>query len=276
MRTDVSFLAAFSVVLCLAAPAGAQPTTLTRLQMEEFLRTAKILDKKQTSVGITGSMRARMSDGILTHDAHIQCIDMAKSSFQTPSGTELNFKDSWKYNIAAYRIDRLLDLNMVPVSVERNVPGMGTAAVTWWVDDVLMDEVTRHKKKVDPPDQDLWNRQMYVVRVFDQLIYNTDRNLQNLLFTKDWRIWMIDHTRAFRMHTALKDQKNLVRCDRRLLEALRQLDALTIEKELRAYLSAPEIKGLMARRDLIVRFFEQQVAKRGEKAVLYDIPVEPR
>jgi hypothetical protein len=271
MRLISNAIAAFGAVMVLAPIAGAQQAKYSREQMEDFLRTAKIVDQKRTAIGITGSLRAKMSDGTLTHDAHIQSIDVAKSSLQTDRGTEFNFKDSWKYNIAAYRIDKLLKLNMIPVSIERNVPGIGRAAVTWWVDDVLMDEVTRTKKKLDPPNMEDWNRQMYTVRVFDQLIYNMDRNLQNLIFTNDWQIWMIDHTRAFRMHKVLKDQKNLVRCDRRLLDALKQLDAGVIARETDTYLSAPEVKGLLARRDLIVNFFEQQVAQKGEKYVLYDL-----
>jgi hypothetical protein len=271
MRLISNGVAAFCAVLALAPLAPAQHTTYTRQQMEDFLQTAKIIEQKRTAVGITGSLRAKMSDGIITHDAHIQSIDVAKPSFQTALGTELNFKDSWKYNIAAYRIDKLLNLNMIPVSIERTVPGIGQAAVTWWVDDVLMDEVTRTKKKVEPPNLEDWNRQMYIVRVFDQLIYNMDRNLQNLIFTKGWQIWMIDHTRAFRMHKGLKDQKNLVRCDRRLLDALKQLNGPAIERETETYLSAPEIKGLLARRDVIVKFFEERVAQKGEAEVLYDL-----
>ena len=91
-----------------------------------------------------------------------------------------------------------------------------------------MMEVDRKKKHLEPPDQDSWNRQMYVVRVFDQLIFNTDRNLQNLMVdTKEWQIWMIDHTRAFRMRTDLQEVKNLARCDRKLLAGLRKLDLAT-------------------------------------------------
>lgn len=261
-----------AAALLLSPFAGAQETKLTRLQMEKFLRTATIVSTKRTAVGITGSLRATMTDGASTHDAHIQSIDEAKQSMQTVSGTELNFKDSWKYNIAAYRLDKLMDLNMIPVSIERKIPGIGSAAVTWWVDDILMDEVTRHKKKIDPPDQLDWNRQMYIVRVFDQLIYNTDRNLQNLLMTKDWQLWMIDHTRAFRMHKSLKEQKNLVQCDRRLLDALRRLDRTTLERECDQYLTTTEITGTLARRDLIVKFFENQIASKGEARVLYDTP----
>jgi hypothetical protein len=264
--------AALATAFLLSPLAGAQETRLTRAQMEEFLRTAKIVSTKRTTVGITGSLRAQMTDGTMTHDAHIQSIDESKASMQTVTGTELNFRDSWKYNIAAYRIDKLLDLNMIPVSIERKLPGIGTAALTWWVDDVMMDEVTRYKKKIEPPNQLDWNRQMYIVRVFDQLIYNTDRNLQNLLMTKDWRLWMIDHTRAFRMYKSLKEKKNLVQCDRKLLEALKRLDRTTIERECNAYLTDPEIAGMLARRDLIVKFFEGEIARKGETQVLYDAP----
>ena len=89
-----------------------------------------------------------------------------------------------------------------------------TSAVTWWIDNSMM-EVDRRKKHLDAPDMDAWNREMYVVRVFDQLIYNTDRNLQNLMIDPDFHIWMIDHTRAFRMQTTLREKKDLVKCDRR-------------------------------------------------------------
>jgi len=118
---------------------------------------------------------------------------------------------------------------------------------------------------------DAWNREMYVVRVFDQLIYNTDRNLQNLLIDSNYHIWMIDHTRAFRMQTTLREKKDLVRCDRTLLANLRKL-MLEDLQPLKRYITDAEIKGILARRDKIVEFFDQQVAEKGESAVLYDRP----
>ena len=107
--------------------------------------------------------------------------------------------------------------------------------------------------------------------MFDQLIYNTDRNLQNLLIDPDWHIWMIDHTRAFRMHRTIKESKNLVQCDRQLLGKLRSLNAEVLSP-LKPYLTEPEIKGLLGRRDVIVKFFDDQVKAKGEAAVLYDRP----
>jgi hypothetical protein len=92
--------------------------------------------------------------------------------------------------------------------------------------------------------------------MFDQLIYNTDRNVGNLLITKGWRIWAIDHTRAFRRYTTLKSAANLTRCDRQVLERLKALDRQTVERATSPYLGEFEIKGLLARRDAIVAYFD--------------------
>lgn len=249
---------------------SAQTGTLSIEEKEEFLLKAKVIKDKPTTKGITSSRRATMNMGALTHDAHIQAIDISKSTFQTDRGTELNFRDSYKFNIAAYRLGRLLGLAaMIPPSVERKASGQ-TAAVTWWVDDVLMDEGQRLKQKVNPPDQDRWNQQMNIVRVFDQLICNTDRNLGNLLICKDWSMYMIDHTRAFRMRRDLQNPKNLTRCDRALLEAMRGLNKEQLTKELGRYLNRMEIDGLLARRDVIMTIFEQKIKEQGESAVLFD------
>ena len=243
---------------------------LTREQKEEFLRTAKIKKIRNISVGVTHPRKATLTEGTFTHKAHIQTVDIYRIQYQTIHGTELNFTDSYKYNIAAYRLDKLLGLGMVPVSVKRRFKGE-SSAFTWWIDGVLMSERERYTQKIDVPDVEPWNRQMYCVRVFDQLIYNTDRNLGNLLITKEWKLWMIDHTRAFRLHRKLKTGKNLVRCDRRLLAGLRALDSETLEAELRPYLKKNQIKALLARRDRIVEFFDQEIATKGEARVLFDL-----
>jgi len=243
---------------------------LTDAEQEIFLAKAKILKTRAASKGITGSQRATLSDGSLTHDAHIQCIDESKHEFRTDRGTELNFRDSYKYNIAAYRLARLLGIANVPVTVERKVGGK-TCAVDWWVDDVMMDEARRKQRKLEAPDAQAWNQRMHVVRVFDQLIYNVDRNLQNLLILNNWDLVMIDHSRSFRLQHALENVKNLVMCDRGLLANLRALDGSEVQQRLLPYLTKGEVQALMARRDLIVKFFDQKISAQGEAAVLYDL-----
>jgi hypothetical protein len=258
------------VLLLLAAPlfSGDAPK-LTFDQMEAFLHDGQIVSIKGISTGVTSSRRAKLTHGAVEHDAHVQCIDESKATFQGSQGTELNFRDTWKYNVAGYRLGRTLGLDMIPVSVERKIEGKN-CAVTWWIDNSMM-EIDRVKKKLNSPHLDEWNREMHIVRVFDQLIYNTDRNLQNLLIDPEWRIWMIDHTRAFRLYTTLKEKKNLVRCDRKLLENLRALDTEKLST-LKPYVTDQEIKGVLGRRNLIVKFFEDQIKEKGEAAVLYDRP----
>jgi hypothetical protein len=245
-----------------AASAPPQTATLSDQEIEQFLLNAKVVKTKSAKKGITGTSRATLSDGTLTHDASIQTIDEEKAKFEGTGGTEFNFKDTWKFNVAGYRLDRLIGLNMVPVSVARR-SDRKMASYTWWVDDVVMDEQERIKQKVSSPDVDEWNEQMRLVRVFDQLIYNVDRNLTNLLITKDWRIWAIDHSRAFRQHHELKSAANLTHCDRQLLERMKALDRPTLDKAMRDVLTPFEIEGILARRDAIVKHF----AAKGPSAL---------
>ena len=263
----------WAVALSLAAAllhAQEPPKKLSLQQMEEFLKGAKVVDIKGVGTGITLSNSANLTDGTITHKVHIQSIDEQKSVFQGAMGTELNFRDTWKFNVAGYRLAILLGLDdMVPPSVERNVAGK-TSAVTWWIDNGIM-EIDRKKKKIPIPDNDRWNREMHVVRVFDQLIYNTDRNLQNLIIDQKFNLWMIDHTRAFRLHHTLKEKKDLQMCDRALLARLRTLKPEEVQT-LKPYLNDGEIKGLLARRDKIVEHFDILIKKKGEGAVLYDRP----
>jgi hypothetical protein len=245
-------------------PAPEAISELTRAQKTAFLKTAKVIRSKSAPAGITGTLRLTLSDGTLTHDASFQSIDESKVSFQSNLGTEMNFRDTWKFNLAAYQLDQILGLNMVPVTVERSYIGK-TGSFTWWVDDVLMTETERFKKKIQPPNAESWSQQMQIVRVFDQLIFNTDRNLGNLVIDKKWQIWMIDHSRAFRIRYELPEPKNLTRCDGVLLEQMKKLDAASLSS-LSKYVNKMETQGLK-RRDKIVEFFE----KRGPSAIYTSI-----
>jgi hypothetical protein len=143
----------------------------------------------------------------------------------------------------------------VPVSVARNHRST-PAAWTWWIDDVLMDEMDKVKRKVQAPDTGYYSRQRVMMYVFDELISNTDRNQGNIIYTKDWRLWLIDHTRAFRKNTALKTPARLTRCDRQVFERLKALDRDTLKREVGKELDDGQIKSLLARRDAIVTKLE--------------------
>jgi len=242
---------------------------LTPAQMEDFLLNAKIGKMKGANKGVTDTRRATLSDGRITHDAQIQTVDISRTLFEPETGPkELNFKDSYRYNIAGYRVARLLGLDDVPMSVERRVDGT-PAAVTWWIDDVQMDENERWKKQGASGTSTRAAEQIHILRVFTALIEDTDANGGNLLWTRDGKMWMVDHTRAFRLDTKVKDPKPLQRCERGLLEAMRRLTIEKVTREVGNSLTKFEIEALIARRDEIVKLFEGMIAKRGEGAILY-------
>jgi hypothetical protein len=265
---------ALSWVLTAGPQAFAQDTAavarpvLTAEEIEKFLLTAKIVSSDELGKGINNTRRATLSDGRITHDAHIQTVDIAKTVFQPARGpAELNFKDTYRYNIAAYRVARLLSLNHVPVSVERRV-GRDLAAVTWWVDDVLMDEGTRFKKGLPKElNASRTASQILIMRVFDELIANQDRNAGNLLWTTNGKMWMIDHTRAFRLASQLKNPKLLERCEAGLLKALRGLTLETLREAAGNSLTKPEAEAVLQRRDAIVLLFDEKIKQRGGLAI---------
>jgi hypothetical protein len=129
--------------------------------------------------------------------------------------------------------------------------------------------VERHKQKLTAPDADAWNNQMYKIRVLDQLVYDTDVNLTNVLIGEDWKIWRVDFSRSFRRNKDLRDPRDLVHCNRQLFEKLKALDANELAEKTKGYLNKEEVKALMARRDKIVAYFQKLISEKGEKEVLY-------
>jgi len=261
----------FAAVVCLTCPlyvVAADEPTLSKEQTKQFLLNAKVVDSRPATRGITHSWRLTLSDGTLTHDAHFQPIDEHKSEMKSAKGTELNFVDSYKYNIAAYALAELLAMDdIVPMYVERKWKGQ-SGSMSWWLPS-KMDEVERHKQKLTPPDAEAWNNQMYKIRVFDQLVSDSDANLTNVLIGENWQIWRIDFSRAFRVNKDVKEPKDLVRCDRQLLEKLKALDANELTEKTKNYLTKDEVKAVMGRRDKIVAQFEKMIAEKGENEVLY-------
>ena len=251
------------------SPAPA-PAALGCSDMETFLKTAKIGRQRSIPVGVTVPSRATLDNGTLQHDASIQTIDETKTTYTTARGTEFNFRDSWQFNVAGYELAKMLELNMVPPYVERTVSGK-RASVSWWVGDTMMER-DRVKAKTTPPDTDMWNAQVLAGRAFHELIADTDVNMTNLLITKDWRVWLIDFSRAFRTTRTLQEPERLTAVDRKLLASMKQLTKEGVRQKIQRWVSKDQVDAVLARRDLIVRIFEERIAANGEAKVVYDVP----
>lgn len=268
LRWRTLILVTASFLTCTPFVAASDEPTLTKEQIKHFLLTAKVVRSERSKKGITNPWRLTLTDGTVVHDASFQAIDEHKATKQLATGTELGFVDSYKYNIAAYQLAELLGIeDMLPVYVERKWQG-DAGSLGWWLP-VKMDEVERHQQKLTAPDPEAWNNQMYKIRVFNQLVGDTDINLTNVLISEDWKIWRVDFTRAFRLHKNLKDPQDLVRCDRQLFEKLKTLDGNETMAKTKGYLTKDEAKAVMARRDNIVAHFQKLTSEKGESEVLY-------
>lgn len=244
---------------------------LTQDQQERFLLTANVVSRNVVSTGTTKTQRITLSDGNLTHDAHVQTIDVFKPVFRTKEFTEKDFKDSYKFNIAAYRVAKMVGIDQTPPCVLRVLDNQ-PASVCWWVDDVQFDEVTRREKKLEPPNPEYWTRQLNNIRVFDQLIDNTDRNQENVLIDRKWKLWMIDHSRAFRVTYKLRNPENLKRVSQQMLSNMRNLSYESVSPALKQFLTEPEIRSMLVRRDLLLKLFSELVTEQGPDAVYTDLP----
>ena len=236
----------------------------------EFLRTARKVKAKRVGEGITNPWKILLEkDGVRAH-AVFRDIRFQKDKRDARKGTLYNFRDDARFEVAAYKLSRMLGLDNIPPVVERRLMSKpGTLQL--WIENAL-SEKNRYRQDLMPEDTKLFRLQTQIMRVFDNLIANEDRNQGNILYDSSWKLWLIDHTRAFRPSKDLYSPNTIRSCEEGLWEHLRNLDKTQVKRELKKYLYPTEMKGLLARRDLLIEHFERLIEKRGAEIVLFDLP----
>jgi hypothetical protein len=262
------------LMLALARPLGAQEPKVSGLpfegpEAEEFLRVARVVAREPVGEGITRPERVTLTDGERTARALWKTIDVHKPGQQRMElGWEFDFRDSWKSEVAAYELDKLLGLGLVPPTVERRIDGRRGSLQVWV--EKAMTENDRLKRKLEPPNIPRWNNQLHNVRLLHQLTHNTDfRNVRNVLADPAFRVYAVDNSRAFRIQTELMAPKDLLCFSRAVLEKLRVLDLPLLEERLGPWVGKMQLEGLLARRDAILAIAEKRVKEKGEGAVLF-------
>jgi hypothetical protein len=238
----------------LAQVAGSSKVWLGRnAEIEEFLKTADIARLDDNGVGVTKPKRAFFHPGGLVESAIVKAID---------EGLGASYLDSYRAEIAAYELDKLLDLQMVPPTVCRRVDGDKRSAQMWVQD-------CRPLKKLagqSAPDTEWWNHQVHRMRMFDNLMANIDRHAGNILIDPAWNIILIDHSRAFdgritRLPFAM------TKIDRPFYERVKALDAGQLRRSVGPWV-ATGVGPILQRRDRIVAIFDHLIAEQGEANVI--------
>jgi hypothetical protein len=252
-------------------PQGEDLPFETDTELMEFLRTAKVVSSQKVEGGTSKARKVLLEKNGIRLNAIFRNISIYKHKIVFEGGlTKYFFRDDARLEVAAYKLAKLLGISNVPPAVERKLfRTRGT--VQLWVESA-MTEKQRNEKDLFPEDIELWRLQIQVMRLFDNLLYNDDRNLGNILFDSDWKLWMVDHTRTFRRHKELPCPKTIVKVERSLWENLRDLDPQVLKETLKPYLLPAEMRGLLKRQELLIELVEDLIEKRGETLILFDFP----
>lgn len=221
-------------------------------ELEQYLKTARVERIEDIPLGVTKPMRA-----FLAPDGPV--ASMAWKPLRP--GLYSGAWESYRSEIAAYELDKLLALRMTPPAVERQVDGAHGAAVMW-IGPVTM---WRDLKKDKRPTGNPWTFQIIRQRMFDDLIGNDDRNQGNLLIDGDGHLCLIDASRAFTSSTNLP--LKLEKIDAPLWGRIAALTEASLTAALGEWLEPTQIRAMLERREKIKKEIDKLVAAQGASKV---------
>jgi hypothetical protein len=221
---------------------------LADAQLESLLRAAEVVEVEEVGSGRTHPQRLSLTHQNQSYRAIFKTVDTAAN----PESASGNGGDRYQNEVAAYRIDRLLGLGMVPPTVLRRINGT-PGSVQMWVENAVSEQY-RHLEDLSPPDMTAYQQQLNRMQLLDLLILNVDRDDTNVLVTtNNWKLHLIDHSRAFGLnHEPLPLVGTSLDIDDELAARLQALDARTLRHTLGTLLSRAQIEALLERRDQLL------------------------
>jgi len=164
-------------------------------------------------------------------------------------------------------LSRLLGLDNVPPVVERAIQGK-KGSLQLWIEGASTEK-ERREKGLSVLDEQRLNQQWQVMLVFDNLIFNDDRNRENYLYDRKGKLWMIDHTRSFQTDDELPYVTGIRYFERQLWEGLQKLESALVKKHLEKYLSPSQLESLIRRKEKLTEYIQEMILERGEEEVLF-------
>lgn len=225
------------------------------LAWEEILSRGEVVAVKQLENSSTKPRRFTLRLGDQEVKAVFKTIDIEDTeNLRLHNRFEFNFTDKFIYDVAAYRLDRFLGLGMVPVTVPREYNGEKGSLQAWVEGATSLQILMRDGGESPDPEQFL--REKTEMDLFDGLIHNIDRGAYNILVSNsDGHLFLIDHSRAFRLDRRLpemvEDWKVPVRAS--LIAKLQELDAAKLQALVGDFLTAKQIEAILKRRDIVLK-----------------------
>ena len=236
----------------------------------DFLRTADVVSIEDIPIGVTNPRKVTLEKDGIRVNAAFRDVDVTHEWVRLSDGTfRMNLRDYSMFECAAYEVARLLGLVGVPPTVERRIRGR-LGSLQLWVENAMMEQ-DRLERRLQGPGLK-WLRQTQTMYIFDDLIGNDDRHSGNILIDPDWKLWMIDHTRAFQVWLEPKNLDDIILCERGLWQKLQSLDADQLRSRIGDFVTGSEIGGVLKRRDLLVAHIQKLIDDRGVGAVILEAP----
>jgi hypothetical protein len=238
---------------------GQRPARLTDDEIEDLLAEGEIVAIEDVGEGVTKPQKITVRRG----DVEISGLFKTEStpidaSRRSQQNKLINVSDRWEHEVAAYRLDRMIGLELVPVTVERTINGR-TGSLQFWIEG-LVSELDREQEKLAATGWCPLSEQWPLMFVFDALIYNEDRTKQNMTYGKDdWMMYLIDASRAFRTERGRPAdiRKVELKLSPLLAERLAALDAERLNAGMRGLLERSQIQALLKRRDEILEDWQK-------------------
>jgi len=234
----------------------------------DFLRAAVVHGIEKIPTGRTKPKKLLLVREGVRANAIFHYFRREERQMKLGRKTVSHYRDSYLNQVAAFEMGRLLGMANVPPTVLREIDGR-KGSVTLWIEDA-MTEKKRRKEGIEPDNLSTLNRHTHDMLVFDYLINNIDRHLDNMLHDSRWQFWLIDHTRAFGRDPGMLDIGKVRKCSKPLWTEIQSLDYETVSERLEPYMGKREIEALFKRRDRIVKRLRNKIGKEGEGEVLFD------
>lgn len=270
--TAVREMAVAGVIMLLAGTGVSQISEEPDSLIEQCLSEGEVVKKEGKLLGITGPVRLRIECDGMARSVVFKLLDEHRRGITRLEGgaTEFNFSDSYKYEVAAYLLDRELEMNMVPVAVLRRYRGDDGCFVDW-IDNASTG--TQLEVKPSGPQMAYLAGQKAVMRLFDALIYNVDRRPENWLVDHDtFKLYLIDHSRAFRESKDLPEEfaSTRARLSWELYEALQELGHEHLGEVLGDLITNRQLEAVLERRDRILEKIDKERREYGDQIIFSD------
>jgi hypothetical protein len=236
----------------------------------DFLTTAPVVETKVLSGGINKPVRLTLERNGIRARAIFRNVDVSRTSNSSAVERQYpSFRDSYIFEVAAWEMSRLLGIDNVPPAALYEWQGQH-GSIQLWVENAT-SEAQRIEARESPADLARWHRQRLDMLVFDNLIFNFDRNHGNQLLDANGKLWFIDHTRSFKRTPSLPAKADLLMVDYELWQSLQALDPDELRERMKTYLNVVEIKALQKRHQLLLKHVERMIEERGESQVLINL-----